>query len=51
VLNGVNRADLARIKGVSTQYADLLEGAGVDTLPELTQRNDENLHTTMVEMT
>ena len=51
VLNGVNRAHLARIKGVSTQYADLLECAGVDTVPELTQRNAENLHTKMVEMT
>ena len=30
VLAWVNRADLSRIKGVSTQYADLLEAAGVD---------------------
>jgi predicted flap endonuclease-1-like 5' DNA nuclease len=50
VLNWVNRADLARIKGVSTQYADLLESAGVDTVPELAQRNAENLHTKMVEV-
>jgi predicted flap endonuclease-1-like 5' DNA nuclease len=48
VLNWVNRADLARIKGVSTQYADLLECAGVDTVPELAQRNVENLHAKMV---
>lgn len=47
VLNWVNRADLARIKGVSTQYADLLECAGVDTVPELAQRNAENLHAKM----
>tara|TARA_R110001606_G_scaffold361754_7_gene515274 strand:- start:193889 stop:194293 length:405 start_codon:yes stop_codon:yes gene_type:complete len=50
VLNWVNRADLARIKGVSTQYADLLECAGVDTVPELAQRNAENLHTKMIEV-
>lgn len=48
VLNWVNRADLARINGISTQYADLLECAGVDTVPELAQRNAENLHSKMV---
>ena len=47
ILNWVNRADLSRIKGVSTQYADLLECAGVDTVPELAQRNAENLHAKM----
>ena len=50
VLNWVNRADLARVKGVSTQYADLLECAGVDTVPELAQRNAENLHAAMVKV-
>ncbi len=50
ILNWVNRADLARIKGVSTQYADLLECAGVDTVPELAQRNSDNLHAKMVEV-
>lgn len=49
LLGWANRADLARIKGVSTQYADLLECAGVDTVPELAQRNAENLHTKMAE--
>ena len=48
VLNWVNRADLSRINGVSTQYADLLECAGVDTVPELAQRNAANLHEKMV---
>ena len=47
LLSWVNRADLSRIKGVSTQYADLLECAGVDTVPELAQRNAENLQTRM----
>ncbi|WP_372758599.1 DUF4332 domain-containing protein [Litorivivens sp.] len=49
ILEWVNRADLTRVKGVSTQYADLLEHAGVDTVPELAQRNAENLHHKMAE--
>ncbi len=50
ILSWVNRADLSRIKGVSTQYADLLECAGVDTVPELAQRNPENLQAKMAEV-
>jgi predicted flap endonuclease-1-like 5' DNA nuclease len=50
LLGWVNRADLARIKGISTQYADLLECAGVDTVPELAQRNADNLHAKMVQV-
>jgi len=50
ILKWVNRADLSRIKGVSTQYADLLEFAGVDTVPELAQRNPENLQLKMAEV-
>ncbi len=50
ILNWVNRADLTRIKGVSTQYADLLESAGVDTVPELAQRNPENLQQKMADV-
>lgn len=49
ILNWINRADLARIKGIGTQYADLLECSGVDTVPELAQRNPENLHMKMAE--
>ncbi len=43
VLKWVNRADLARVKGIGSEFADLLEAAGVDTVPELSQRNAENL--------
>ena len=50
ILNWVNRADLTRIKGVSTQYADLLEAAGVDSVPELAQRNPDNLQAKMAEV-
>jgi predicted flap endonuclease-1-like 5' DNA nuclease len=44
VLKWVNRADLARIKGIGEEYADLLEVAGVDTVPELGKRNAEILY-------
>ncbi len=50
LLDWANRVDLSRIKGVSTQYADLLESAGVDTVPELAQRNAANLHAKMSEL-
>ena len=43
VLRCVNMADLFRIKGVATQYAELLEAAGVDTVKELRNRNAANL--------
>lgn len=43
ILRWVNQADLFRIKGVGEQYADLLEAAGVDTVPELAQRRADNL--------
>lgn len=44
ILEWVNHADLFRIKGIGEEYADLLEAAGVDTVPELAQRNPENLY-------
>lgn len=50
ILEWVNRADLFRIKGVGEEYSDLLEAAGVDTVPELAQRNAENLHAKFVEV-
>lgn len=50
VLRWINMADLFRIKGVGEEYADLLEAAGVDTVPELAQRNPGNLHQKMVEV-
>jgi predicted flap endonuclease-1-like 5' DNA nuclease len=47
VLEWVNHSDLFRIKGVSEEYADLLEEAGVDTVVELAQRKAENLFEAM----
>ena len=43
ILEWVNHADLCRIHGVASEYADLLEAAGVDTVPELAQRSAESL--------
>jgi len=50
ILEWVNHADLYRIKGVAEEYSDLLEEAGVDTVPELAQRNPENLYAKLVEV-
>jgi predicted flap endonuclease-1-like 5' DNA nuclease len=44
ILKWVNRVDLFRVKGIGEEYADLLEIAGVDTVPELAQRNPVNLN-------
>lgn len=50
ILKWVNRADLDRINGIGAEYADLLEAAGVDSVPELAQRNAENLHAKLAEV-
>ncbi len=44
ILRWVNQADLFRIKGIGSEYAELLEAAGVDTVVELSGRKPENLH-------
>jgi predicted flap endonuclease-1-like 5' DNA nuclease len=49
ILEWTNHADLYRIKGVAEEYSDLLEEAGVDTVPELAQRNAANLYAKLVE--
>jgi predicted flap endonuclease-1-like 5' DNA nuclease len=43
ILKWVNHVDLYRVKGVGSEYADLLEASGVDTVVELAQRNPVNL--------
>jgi len=50
ILEWVNHVDLMRIKGVGSEYSDLLEAAGVDSPSELTQRNAANLATTFQEI-
>lgn len=47
ILKFANMADLFRITGVGQEYSELLEAAGVDTVPELAQRNPENLFAAM----
>lgn len=47
ILEWVNHVDLMRIRGVGSEYSDLLEAAGVDSVPELAQRNPANLHAAM----
>lgn len=49
ILTWVNHADLFRIKGVAGQFSELLEATGVDTVPELAQRNAENLQKAMAQ--
>lgn len=48
ILEWVNRADLMRVKGIGSEYADLLETAGCDTVKELRRRNATNLTEAMV---
>jgi predicted flap endonuclease-1-like 5' DNA nuclease len=50
ILKWVNMADLFRIKGIATQFSELLEAAGVDTVKELRNRNPENLHAKLLEV-
>lgn len=50
ILEWVNHADLFRVKGIGEEYSDLLEEAGVDTVPELAQRNPQNLLDKMKEV-
>lgn len=49
ILKFVNHADLMRIKGVGGEYAELLEAAGVDSVPELAMRNPTNLAARMMD--
>jgi predicted flap endonuclease-1-like 5' DNA nuclease len=49
LLRWTNHADLYRLAGVGSEYADLLEACGVDSCTELAQRNAVNLATTMAE--
>jgi predicted flap endonuclease-1-like 5' DNA nuclease len=50
ILKWVNMADLYRVKGIGSEYSELLEKAGVDTIKELATRRPDNLHAKMVEV-
>ena len=44
ILEWANHADLMRIDGVGSEYAELLKEAGVGTITELSRRTAPNLH-------
>ncbi|QQR98160.1 MAG: DUF4332 domain-containing protein [Sphingobacteriales bacterium] len=50
ILKFANMADLFRITGVGQEFSELLEAAGVDTVPELAQRRADNLTAKMEEV-
>ncbi len=43
ILKFANMVDLYRIEGIRSEFSELLEAAGVDTVPELAMRNPANL--------
>ena len=49
ILCWANVADRMRVKGVSKEYAELLQAAGVDTVKELKYRNAANLAKAMAD--
>ena len=49
ILPRVNFADLYRIKGVVSEYSQLLELEGPDTVVELSRRVPANLHQKLVD--
>lgn len=50
LLEWANHVDLMRIDGVGSEYADLLEAAGVDSCPELAMRNPFHLAVTLADL-
>lgn len=50
LLKWTNHVDLMRLDGVGSEYADLLEAAGVDSPTELARRNAANLAQTFQEL-
>lgn len=50
VLEWINHIDLYRIKGVGSEYADLLEAGGVDTVTELATRNASHLNEKLIKL-
>lgn len=50
ILTWANHADLFRINGIASQFAELLEAAGVDTVKEFRHRVAANLQPKLVEV-
>lgn len=47
LLKWAQQADMMRVGGIGSEYADLLAAVGVDTIKVLRRRNAENLMVTM----
>ncbi len=50
LLKFANMVDLFRVKGIGAEYAELLEAAGIDTVPELARRAPANLAAKLAEV-
>jgi predicted flap endonuclease-1-like 5' DNA nuclease len=50
ILEWVNHVDLYRVEGIGSEYSDLLEEAGVDTVVELGKRVPANLAARLAEI-
>ncbi len=50
LLRWAQQADLMRVSGIGSEYADLLAAAGVDTIKALRRRNAANLMTAMAQV-
>jgi predicted flap endonuclease-1-like 5' DNA nuclease len=50
ILKFANMADLYRVKGIGSEYSELLEAAGVDTVVELSTRSPANLAAKLAEV-
>jgi predicted flap endonuclease-1-like 5' DNA nuclease len=50
ILKFANMADLFRVPGIGSEYSQLLEASGVDTVIELSTRIPKNLHTKVSEV-
>jgi len=47
ILTWTNQVDLMRVSGIGSEFSQLLESAGVDTVKELATRNADNLVQTL----
>ena len=50
LLRWAQQADLMRVGGIGSEYADLLTAVGVDTIKLLRRRNAENLMVSMIQV-
>lgn len=50
ILTWANHSDLFRINGIASQFAELLEAAGIDTVKEFRHRVAANLQPKLVEV-